>query len=138
MKPTKAQLAEIVRLHGAWLRGEAEGARADLRDAVLRGADLSGADLSDNTVLPDGVVWKTYLADVVPALLQAGGKELAAVATRETWECHSWTNCPMAQAFDVHSLSEVPPLYRAQANLFVRLYDARLIPLPATPEPVNG
>ena len=43
----KAKLAEIIRKHGMWLRGEADGKRADLRGAVLSGADLRGADLRD-------------------------------------------------------------------------------------------
>lgn len=34
------QLAEILRLHGMWLRGEDGGVRADLREAVLSGAVL--------------------------------------------------------------------------------------------------
>lgn len=47
---TREQIAEVLRLHGAWLRGEPDGVRAvlrgaDLGDADLRDADLRGADL---------------------------------------------------------------------------------------------
>ena len=42
----KEDLAEIIRLHGMWLRGEVGGTRADLRDADLRGADLTRAVLT--------------------------------------------------------------------------------------------
>ena len=50
------KLAEVLRLHAAWLRGESDGVRANLSranlctanlcSANLRGADLRGADLS--------------------------------------------------------------------------------------------
>ena len=39
-------LAEVVRLHGMWLRGEIGGVRANLSEANLREAGLCGADLS--------------------------------------------------------------------------------------------
>ncbi len=42
---TPAELTEILRLHGMWLRGEAGGKRADLHGADLRGANLRGANL---------------------------------------------------------------------------------------------
>ena len=115
-------------LSGANLSG-ANLSGAVLRDAVLRGADLSGANLRD-AVLSDGVTWEEYLKEIVPALLCAGGKPLAAVATAETWACHSWQNCPMALAFDVHSPESVPALHRGQAQRFVQFFDAGLIPLP--------
>ena len=40
-----AKLAEIVRLHVAWLRDEVGGVRANLSGANLSGANLSGANL---------------------------------------------------------------------------------------------
>ncbi len=40
-------LAEHLRLHEMWLRGEYGGVRADLSDADLTRSDLTGADLSD-------------------------------------------------------------------------------------------
>jgi uncharacterized protein YjbI with pentapeptide repeats len=243
-RPTKEQLAEIIRLHGAYLRGEAEGVRADLRYADLRYADLSYADLSDadlryadlsyadlsyadlsdadlryadlsyanlsdanlryadlryanlsdadlryadlryadlryadlryadlsyanlryanlsdanlryadlryadlsyanlryanlsdDTVLTDGVVWKAYVEELVPALLTAGGKKLEEIANPENWACHTWgapgqLSCPIATAFDVHNTADVPALYRAQSNLFIQLFDQGVIPL---------
>jgi hypothetical protein len=102
---------------------------ANLGYANLRGADLSGANLGD-------VLWQTYLDEVVPALLQAGGGSLAEVATPETWACHSWRDsekgiaCPIAAAFDCAGLGGVPPLYRMQAERFVQFFDAGLIPMP--------
>lgn len=76
----------------------------------------------------------------MPALLIAGGRSLAEVATLETWACHNWNNCPMASAFNVHSLSDVPPLFRHEANQFVQFFDQGLIPLPTAPatSPVEG
>jgi hypothetical protein len=111
---------------------------ANLSRADLRGATLRGTNLSGDTVLTDGVTWGEYLRDVVPALLCAGGKPLAAVASPETWACHSWTNCPMATAFDVQDLNGVPVLYRWQAERFVQFYDAGLIPLPASDSPTRS
>lgn len=43
---TQAELNEIVRLHGMWLRAEPGGVHADLSGANLSGADLRGANLS--------------------------------------------------------------------------------------------
>ncbi len=121
-------------LRGANLRG------ADLRGANLRGADLWGADLwganlsntdlSDETILSTGQTLPEYLADL-PALLTAGGKPLHQVATPETWSCHDWDNCPMPPAFDAEDLDDVPEPWRAQAELFVTLFDTELIPLQA-------
>ena len=39
---TKAELTAVLEAHAAWLRGEAGGVRADLRNANLTGANLSG------------------------------------------------------------------------------------------------
>jgi hypothetical protein len=172
--PTKEQLAEILRLHRAYFRGEAEGRRADLRGADLRGADLRGANLydadlrganlrganlydanlyganlydadlgganlrganlGDETVLPAGFVWKAYIEELVPQLLTAAGKKLEEIANETIWGCHSWGRgeelaCPIATAFSVHSISDVPILYREQANFFIQVFDARIVPL---------
>ena len=43
---TQSELAEVVRLHGRWLRSEAGGVRADLSGGNLRGCNLSGSNLS--------------------------------------------------------------------------------------------
>ena len=114
---------------------------ANLRSANLRYADLSSADLSsanlsyanlkldDGTRLPTGETWKEYREQVVPALLTAGGKELAAVVA-ESWECHSWENCPMAVAFGVHNLDKIPVLYRPRAEQFIQFFDAKMLPKP--------
>jgi uncharacterized protein YjbI with pentapeptide repeats len=42
---TPVEIAEVLRLHGMWQRGEDGGSRAVLSGADLREADLSGADL---------------------------------------------------------------------------------------------
>ena len=132
-------------LRGANLRGanlreadlrDANLGGADLRDADLGGAnlrdaDLGGADLvgAKNLRLPTGETWEEYLSETVPALLTAGGKKLDEVATEEVWNCHSWDNCPMALAFGVHAIAQIPPLYRQQASQFVSLFDGKQIPL---------
>ncbi len=136
------QLQDILASHGKWLASEggacADLRNADLRDADLRGADLRGAYLSNadlsGVTLPTGESWETYLTEVVPALLVAGGREIAAVATPETWACHDWSNCPMHAAFRARELPDVPALHRPRAKQFVQLFDAGLIPLPALTE----
>lgn len=120
-------------LVGAYLRGADLGG-ANLEDANLRGADLVGAKFDDKTVMPYGETWREYLEHVVPQLLIAGGKPLAAVACEEHWKCNSWENCPMAAAFDVHSESDTPLLLRPRVREFVQLFDAGLIPMPKTEE----
>jgi uncharacterized protein YjbI with pentapeptide repeats len=120
-------------LHGANLRdADLRGASlygANLRDANLHDADLYAANLHDDTILSDGVVWKSYVDELVPALLQAGGRSLDEMAQPRIWDCHRWENCPMAEAFGVHELSNIPVLYRAPANLFIQFFDARVAPL---------
>jgi Pentapeptide repeats (8 copies) len=114
-------------LSGANLSG------AILSGAILSGANLSGADLKDS-IIETGEKWGQYLAEVVPALLTAGGHELAEVLTAKHWDCHEWgaDNCPMAAAFDSpRGMEGVPILYRPRAEQFIRYFDARLIPLEA-------
>jgi len=115
---TPDELQQILTAHVAWLKYEVNGSRAN----------LSGADLSE-AIMPGGYTFEVYKSEVVPALLTAGGKTLEEVVGA-SWECHEWTNCPMAIAFDVHDLSDIPPLHREQASLFVQLFDAELIPNP--------
>jgi hypothetical protein len=119
---TRADLTRA-NLYGANLYG------ANLTRASLYGADLTRANLTRAT-LPEGITWEQYLAEVVPALLAAGGKAVADVLAAGAWDCHQWTNCPMAVAFGVDSLAGVPILLRPRANEFVRFFDARLIPMP--------
>ena len=45
MTYTPEELQKIIAAHGAWLRNEPEGTRADLSHADLSGANLYGADL---------------------------------------------------------------------------------------------
>ena len=118
-----ADLAGAV-LRGAVLRG-ADLTGADLRDADLRGADLRGAQ---NLRLPTGETWDEYLTETVPALLTAGGKSLESFS--EHWQCHDWTNCPMAHAFDAPTMEDVPILLRPRAEQFIQFFDANQIPWP--------
>jgi hypothetical protein len=103
--------------------------RASLDGASLVGASLDGARLDGATVLETGENWNTYLCEVVPALLTAGGKTLAEVLTPQHWDCHSWKNCPIAAAFSANGIGGVSALLRPRAEQFIRYFDAKLIPL---------
>ena len=109
-------------LSGAYLSG------AYLSGANLSGANLSDAYLGDATKLPTGETWQQYIEEVVPALCTAGGVEMSKVA--ESWECHSWNNCPMATAFNIHKEEDAPIMLRPRVRQFVQLFDAKLIPRP--------
>jgi hypothetical protein len=102
---------------------------ADLGGANLRSADLGGANLG-GARLTFGETWEKYLEEVVPALLTAGGKTVADIVAAGAWECHDWDNCPMHAAFGIDHSSEGPILLRPRIEEFVRLFDAKLIPLP--------
>ena len=115
-------------LSGADLSG-ADLSEANLRGADLHGADLSGATLDDSAEIEPNLTWKQYQDEVVPALLTAGGKALADVVS-ESWECHDWTNCPMAIAFGVHDLETIPALYRERARQFIQFFDAKMLKKP--------
>ncbi len=117
------------RLDGASLDG-ARLVRASLVRARLDGARLDGARL-DGARLPWGESWENYLTQVLPALLTAGGKTVRQILDSGCWDCHQWDNCPMAFAFDVHSIAEIPHLYRPRAEEFVMLFDSKLIPVSA-------
>src|SRR3990167_7369138 len=123
---------------GANLRS-ANLSSADLRSADLSYANLSSANLSSanlssanlikispDTRIETGETWKEYLNEVVPSLLKIAGN----IVKPDAWECHEWTNCPMAQAFAVDDLSKIPTLYRPRAEQFIRYFDAKLIPMP--------
>ena len=99
--------------------------------ANLSGANLYGANLDGKLRLPTGETWDQYLTETVPALLVAGGRRFEDVATAEVWGWHAWDNCPMAIAFGVHSLEDIPIMYRPRADQFIQFFDAKLIPLSA-------
>jgi hypothetical protein len=103
-------------LRDANLRG------ANLRDANLRDANLRGADLRGAT-LPTGETWEVYCAEVVPALLIAGGSAV----TPDAWQCHNWSNCLMACAFGAKGLQDVPVLFRPRAEQLIQFFDAGLL-----------
>jgi len=92
--------------------------------------NLKGANLKfdEKTIIETGESWKTYLEEVVPALLTAAGKALESFG--ESWGCHSWTNCPMAHAFSVDCSSKIPILHQPRARQFVTYFDAGWIPRP--------
>ena len=141
---TEQELSVILDLHKKYLDGDPKGKRAalhgaDLCGANLCGANLRGANLSNanlrganlrNAILPNNIEWEEYLETLVPALCIAGGKTLEEVAA--TWDCHSWSNCPMHAAFSGNNLNDIPALYRNEAALFIQLFDAKLIPNPIT------
>jgi len=102
---------------------------ADLSGANLAGANLAGADLS-GAILPTGETWETYLKDVVPALLCAGGKTVVDIVSGGHWDCHTWDNCPMAAAFGVNNVESVPTLWCPRVRQFIQFFDAKLIPVP--------
>jgi hypothetical protein len=114
-------------LSGANLSG------AYLSDANLSGASLRGAKEIDSAILSGGYTFAQYKAELVPALLTAGGKSLADVVNN-AWECHEWTNCPMAFAFGVNEIDQIPILHRENARLFIQLFDANLLPRPEIPD----
>jgi uncharacterized protein YjbI with pentapeptide repeats len=61
---TREELNAIVARHQRWLRGEPDGARADLTGADLTGADLTRAVLT-RAVLTDAVLTRAVLTDAV-------------------------------------------------------------------------
>jgi hypothetical protein len=123
------------RLRNATLR-DADLSNAYLLDADLTGADLAGAHMSKSTFLPTGETWEEYCTEVVPALLTAGGKSLEEVVSY--WHGLTWPNCPLAVAFGVSALEDVPALYRPRAEQFAQLYDAGLLRKPKVPTPQAG
>ena len=128
-------------LDGANLDG-ASLVDASLDGANLRGANLDGANLDDANLecanlecanlrgakLPDGRTLDEYIEWLPAGLLTQGGKSLAEVVS--AWGNHSWADCPMATAFGVHSIEDIPACYRAGAALFVALFDGKQLPRP--------
>ena len=96
---------------------------ANLTRADLARANLADANLADGVTLPEGVTFGEFIDVVLPALLKAGGRAVLV----EAWACHSWQNCPMAEAFGVHDLSKVPALWRPWASRFVQLFDGKAL-----------
>ena len=105
---------------------------ADLRGADLCGANLRDADLGDGTTMPHGESWKRYKEEVVPALMQAGGKPIDDVLATGCWDCHSWSNCPMHAVFGIAGPEYGPILLVPRIKEFVHYFDAGLIPKPST------
>lgn len=116
----EAAVSAQAHLRGADLR------EADLAWANLRGAHLAGVKNAASMILPTGETLAVFRKQVVPALLAAGGHLVPEAA----WQCHDWQNCPMACAFRVRRLEDIPPLYRPRVEPFVYLYDQGLIHQP--------
>jgi uncharacterized protein YjbI with pentapeptide repeats len=57
MELMKEELAEVVRLHGLWLKCDIAGSKANLRAENLSWADLSGADLSGANLSRANLSW---------------------------------------------------------------------------------
>ena len=108
-------------------------ADAYLADAYLARADLADAKNAETCRLETGETLKDYREQVVPALIEAGGKKVADPTVRASWNCHSWSNCPMHVVFGIDSASEAPPLLRPRVTQFVRLFDANLLPAETIP-----
>ena len=142
-------IESVLREHKNWLDGKEGGKPADLGNAILSEADLRGADLRDanlrgadlrradlrranlrEVILPTGERWETYLSEVVPAYLTAGGKSLQEIVASGAWVCHSWSNCPTHAAFGADGLEGVPVLLRPRAEQFIQFFDAGLLPVP--------
>lgn len=94
-------------------------------DANLSGSNFAGATVSDETILPQGVTWGEFVAEVVPALLTATGKPLA--DAEDHFACHTWANCPMAWVFGVTTMRAVPAQWRLWASEFLRWFDADVL-----------
>ena len=121
-------------LRSAYLRS-ADLRSADLRFAYLRSANLRSANLQSADLRSaniTGEIWQEYINEIIPTLLQAGGKTLQQVLSTNCWSCHSWENCPMAEAFNVKSLKDVPKLLKTRVEQFVLLFDLQgnIIPEP--------
>ncbi|MDE2467315.1 MAG: pentapeptide repeat-containing protein, partial [Bradyrhizobium sp.] len=109
--------------------------RANLYGANLARANLKHAEISDESNIT-GEPWKDYLEKVLPALLTAGGKTIEQVVASGSWDCHTWQNCPMHEAFGIDDPSKGPLLLRPRIEQFVQLFDAGLIPCPVVAAPI--
>ena len=77
-----SDLNQKLQRHLAWRRGESDGERADLTDAVLTDADLRGADLT-GAVLRGAVLTGAVLTDAV-------GASWLREAREDIWRVLSW------------------------------------------------
>jgi hypothetical protein len=110
---------------------------ADLRDCTgltevelpnAEYADLSGCAALTAEKIKGPLIAKIRAfvnADLI-SLLSAGGRIEEALKP-EHWECHEWQNCPMAAAFGVVNLDQIPSKWRDKAEFFARQFDCGLI-----------
>lgn len=117
---------------------------ANLERSAYWYADMRLATLSDETVLPNGITYGEFVHDVVPVLLTAGGRSIEELTTPDIWttDHRTWgaqikwrrDNCiPIATAFGVDEVSEIPALYRPMSRLFIYLFNNEQIPKPEVP-----
>jgi hypothetical protein len=69
---------------------------------------------------------KEFVDEIVPRLFAFGGR-LEAALSPVVWECHDWTNCPMAVAFGVTDVLQIPEELAPRIMQFVVLYDRGMI-----------
>lgn len=101
---------------------------ANLRDTVLLLADLRGVNLLfanlQGAILPTDETFEDYCKNVKCLF---GDKLPEAIAA---WGCHDWDNCPLFAAYGVDSINQLPWLIRPHAELFITLFDAKILPCP--------
>lgn len=78
-------------------------------------------------ILEKDLTFEQYLVNL-PKFLTVTGKKLDEVCA--VWNCHEWKNCPMAIAFNVKKINNIPKKYQREAERFVMFFDAGLIPNP--------
>jgi uncharacterized protein YjbI with pentapeptide repeats len=131
---------EAANLAGANL-ARASLAGANLARASLAGANLDGASLAGASRLPPQYTLDEFVESVVPDLIASGLLKLgvpceswlSVVCSAEHFECHTWSNCPMAAAWGVERTAEIDAAWRVHADLFIQLFDARLPQLALEP-----
>jgi hypothetical protein len=118
-------------LAGAYLAG-AYLAGANLAGAYLDGANLAGANLDGANLaganLAGANLAGAYLAGAYLARAKIQLSEQ--IVKSGAWSCHKWDNCPMAEAFNIHTPEDGPLLLQPRIKQFVKFFDAGLIPEP--------
>jgi hypothetical protein len=105
-------------------------ALTELKADQAKTVDASGctALTLDKIMAPIAAKVEKFVATDLTPLLAAGNR-LQEALKPEHWECHEWQNCPMAAAFGVRNLEQVPAEWREKAEFFVGQFDCGLIRL---------
>ena len=78
-----------------------------------------------------GLAEKFQSSGDMEKFLTGGGKTLAEVCAPEHWNCHEWTNCPTAAAYNgANCISQLPADKQFLGSLFISLFDAGLLKNP--------